>query len=97
MFKNFGFYMPDAEYLKDPEGLLKYLVRLDCCNSDMTQACLRVSVVLQGAMLQYGHLPVRTRGDDDTGCQFRSLRAVQLSQAYTPLLSLAILDVTAGC
>lgn len=28
MFKNFGFYFPDAEYLKDPEGLLKYLVRL---------------------------------------------------------------------
>lgn len=27
MFKNFGFYFPDAEYLKDPEGLLKYLVR----------------------------------------------------------------------
>lgn len=25
MFKNFGFYFPDAEYLKDPEGLLKYL------------------------------------------------------------------------
>eukprot|EP00891_Asterochloris_glomerata_P004280 jgi/Astpho2/4280/e_gw1.00064.65.1_t len=26
MFKNFGFYFPDAEYLTDPEGLLKYLV-----------------------------------------------------------------------
>lgn len=25
MFKNFGFYLPDAEYLSDPEGLLKYL------------------------------------------------------------------------
>lgn len=25
MFKNFGFYFPDAEYLTDPEGLLKYL------------------------------------------------------------------------
>lgn len=22
-----GFYFPDAEYLSDPEGLLKYLVR----------------------------------------------------------------------
>ena len=27
MFKKFGFYFPDAEYLVDPEGLLKYLVR----------------------------------------------------------------------
>jgi hypothetical protein len=26
MFRNFGFYLPDAEYLKDPEGLVKYLV-----------------------------------------------------------------------
>ena len=26
MFRKFGFYFPDAEYLKDPEGLLKYLV-----------------------------------------------------------------------
>lgn len=26
MFKKFGFYLPDSEYLKDPEGLLKYLV-----------------------------------------------------------------------
>ncbi|GAB4817284.1 hypothetical protein N2152v2_004330 [Parachlorella kessleri] len=25
MFKKFGFYFPDAEYLVDPEGLLKYL------------------------------------------------------------------------
>ena len=29
MYKKFGFYFPDAEYLVDPEGLLKYLVR--CC------------------------------------------------------------------
>ena len=28
MYKHFGFYFPDAEYLVDPEGLLKYLVRL---------------------------------------------------------------------
>ena len=27
MFKHFGFYLPDAEYLSDPAGLLKYLVR----------------------------------------------------------------------
>lgn len=25
MFKQYGFYLPDAEYLVDPEGLLKYL------------------------------------------------------------------------
>ena len=28
MYKHFGFYFPDAECLVDPEGLLKYLVRL---------------------------------------------------------------------
>ena len=27
MWENFGFYLPDSEYLEDPEGLLKYLVR----------------------------------------------------------------------
>ena len=27
MFKYFGFYLPDAEYLSDPAGLIKYLVR----------------------------------------------------------------------
>lgn len=27
MLKNFGFYMPDAQYLSDPAGLLRYLVR----------------------------------------------------------------------
>lgn len=26
MFKHFGFYLPDAEYLSDPAGLIKYLV-----------------------------------------------------------------------
>lgn len=26
MFKKFGFYFPDAEFLSDPEGLLQYLV-----------------------------------------------------------------------
>ncbi|PNW70351.1 hypothetical protein CHLRE_17g716400v5 [Chlamydomonas reinhardtii] len=25
MFKRFGFYLPDSQYLKDPEGLVKYL------------------------------------------------------------------------
>lgn len=28
MFKRFGFYLPDSQYLKDPEGLVKYLVRV---------------------------------------------------------------------
>ena len=27
MFKHYGFYFPDAQFLADPEGLLKYLVR----------------------------------------------------------------------
>jgi hypothetical protein len=26
MFKKFGFYFPDSQYLTDPEGLMKYLV-----------------------------------------------------------------------
>lgn len=26
MWENFGFYLPDSEYLEDPEGLLQYLV-----------------------------------------------------------------------
>lgn len=25
MYKKFGFFLPDAEYLADPEGLIKYL------------------------------------------------------------------------
>jgi pre-60S factor REI1 len=25
MYKTFGFFLPDAEYLADPEGLIKYL------------------------------------------------------------------------
>jgi len=32
---------------------------------------------LQGAKVQYGHVPVGTRGDDDTSRQFGSLHAVQ--------------------
>ena len=27
MWKKFGFYLPDAEFLQDPDGLIKYLVR----------------------------------------------------------------------
>lgn len=26
MYKNFGFYLPDSEYLTDPAGLIQYLV-----------------------------------------------------------------------
>lgn len=55
MFHNFGFYFPNAEYLKDPQGLLQYL----------------------GRKLQYGHVPLYTRGDDPNAKQFRSLHAVQ--------------------
>mmetsp|Transcript_11229 Transcript_11229/g.30624 ORF Transcript_11229/g.30624 Transcript_11229/m.30624 type:complete len:495 (-) Transcript_11229:426-1910(-) len=55
MWKNFGFYLPDAQYLKDPEGLIKYL----------------------GAKIQYGRVPIYTRGDDSNAKQFRSLHAVQ--------------------
>lgn len=25
MYKHFGFFLPDAEFLDDPEGLIKYL------------------------------------------------------------------------
>lgn len=38
MFRNFGFYFPDAEYLKDPEGLLKYLVR--CSSTKHVSICI---------------------------------------------------------
>ena len=31
MYRNFGFYFPDATYLTDPESLLKYLVSLIVC------------------------------------------------------------------
>ncbi len=30
MWKNFGFYIPDSQFLVDPEGLIKYLVSLVC-------------------------------------------------------------------
>ena len=33
--------------------------------------------VPQGAKLQYGHVPLYTRGDDENAKQFRSLHAVQ--------------------
>lgn len=26
MWKNFGFYLPDSQFLEDPEGLIRYLV-----------------------------------------------------------------------
>lgn len=31
MWKKYGFYLPDSKYLKDPEGLLQYLVRNSSC------------------------------------------------------------------
>ncbi|GAX79479.1 hypothetical protein CEUSTIGMA_g6920.t1 [Chlamydomonas eustigma] len=55
MYRKFGFYFPDAEYLQDPEGLLKYL----------------------GAKLQYGRVPLYSRGDDENAKHFKSLHAVQ--------------------
>lgn len=55
MYKKFGFYLPDSEYLQDPEGLLRYL----------------------GAKLQYGLVPLYSRGDDPSARRFRSLHAVQ--------------------
>ena len=55
MYKHFGFALPDAEYLRDPEGLLRYL----------------------GAKLQYGNVPLYTRGDDANVKKFGSLHAVQ--------------------
>lgn len=33
MLKHFGFYLPDAEYLSDPAGLLRYLVSCVCCTA----------------------------------------------------------------
>ena len=32
MWQHFGFYLPDAQYLKDPEGLVKYLVGAVWCS-----------------------------------------------------------------
>eukprot|EP01025_Chloroclados_australasicus_P038959 TRINITY_DN4020_c0_g1_i1.p1 TRINITY_DN4020_c0_g1~~TRINITY_DN4020_c0_g1_i1.p1 ORF type:complete len:432 (-),score=29.62 TRINITY_DN4020_c0_g1_i1:297-1592(-) len=55
MFKKFGFYFPESEYLVDPEGLIRYL----------------------GAKLQYGHVPLYSRGDDENAKQFKDLQAVQ--------------------
>jgi hypothetical protein len=40
--------------------------------------------MLQGAKLQYGHVPVGTRGDDDVSRQFRSLHAVQRHMVRAP-------------
>ena len=39
MLKNFGFYMPDAEYLSDPAGLLRYLVRQCAVSQAMLAYC----------------------------------------------------------
>lgn len=51
MLKNFGFYMPDAEYLSDPAGLLRYLVSLSAGrNVIVTTACL---CCMQYVSMQY--------------------------------------------
>lgn len=47
--------------------------RLSLAVADMVY----VMVGLQGAKLEYGHVPVGTRGDDATSRQFASLHAVQ--------------------
>lgn len=54
MFKNFGFYFPDSQYLSDPEGLLKYLVRLpaSCC---MPAGCCQSSCF----SIRWAPVPVR--------------------------------------
>lgn len=39
MWKRFGFYFPEADLLTDPEGLLKYLVRLYRIPSEIFAAC----------------------------------------------------------
>lgn len=33
MWKNFGFYLPDTQFLTDPEGLVRYLVRSEGCDA----------------------------------------------------------------
>ena len=40
-------------------------------------ACTDQCTTSQGAKLQYGHVPLYTRGDDANAKQFRSLHAVQ--------------------
>lgn len=76
MFRKFGFYFPDAEYLKDPEGLMKYLVSNESSViAEQEHADLLYDP--QGAKIQYGHVPLYTRGDDENAKQFRSLHAVQ--------------------
>ncbi len=41
MWKRFGFFLPDAEFLSDPEGLLKYLVRGGVCVRALAECCER--------------------------------------------------------
>jgi pre-60S factor REI1 len=42
MWKHFGFYLPDAEALTDPEGLLRYLVR---CGTVLLQLLASLAVI----------------------------------------------------
>ena len=46
-------------------------------------------IVLQGAKLQYGHVPVGSHGDDEGGRQFGSLHAVQRHMVDTNQCKLA--------
>ncbi len=52
MWKRFGFYFPEAEHLADPEGLLKYLVRIVAlcafsvgCVGSLMQTSVKIGVV----------------------------------------------------
>ena len=57
MFKKFGFYFPDAEFLVDPEGLLQYLVNAPsppslCCTNPLS-ASLHLTRSLLCAKVYY--------------------------------------------
>ena len=50
---------------------------------------IREVLVLQGAKLQHGHIPLYVRGDDDSARQFPSLHAVQRHMADTGRFKMA--------
>lgn len=62
MYKKFGFFLPDADYLSDPEGLIKYL--------GAKLSVGKVRAVLQGSGLQSMCCP-RIEGcrTQDIGCR----------------------------
>jgi len=60
MWKRFGFYFPGAEHLADPEGLLKYLVRIVAlcvfsggCVGSLMQTSVDIGVVGKQVPLYY--------------------------------------------